>query len=92
LANHKSAEKRNKQSLVKRERNRASKSTLRTVVKSFGAALDKGPVEAKEALAQALPIINKSASQGIIHKKNASRKVSRLSKKLHKATVAAQGN
>ena len=92
MANHKSAEKRNKQSIVKRERNRAAKSTLRTVVKSFGAAIDKGADEAKEALIAAVPVINKAASHGIIHKNNASRKVSRLSKKLHKLALAVKGS
>lgn len=88
MANHKSAEKRHKQSLKKRDRNRAAKATLRTVVKKFDAALATSPEEATEALAQAIPLINKTASKGIIHKKNAARKVSRLSKKLYKAISA----
>ena len=91
MAHHKSAIKRHKQSLAKRESNRVAKSTLRTVIKKFDAALVKGPAEAKEVFSEALHAISKTASRGIIHKKNASRKISRLSKKLHKASTAVQG-
>jgi small subunit ribosomal protein S20 len=87
LANHKSAIKRNKQSLVRRERNRTAKAALRTIIKRFDAETE---VEAaKELLAQAIPTIAKVASKGIIHKKNASRKISRLSKKLNKISAGA---
>ena len=89
MANHKSALKRNKQSLVRRERNRKAKSALRTIVKSFNTAVAKDPEAAKELLASAVPAISKAASKGIIHKNAASRKISRLSKKLHKS--ATQG-
>jgi small subunit ribosomal protein S20 len=87
LANHKSALKRNKQSLVRRERNRQAKASLRTIVKSFNTAVAKDPEAAKELLASAVPAIAKAASKGIIHKNAASRKISRLSKKLHKSAV-----
>ncbi|MGC2423520.1 MAG: 30S ribosomal protein S20 [Nitrospirota bacterium] len=89
MANHKSALKRNKQSLVRRERNRQAKAALRTIVKSFNTAVAKDPETAKELLASAVPAIAKAASKGIIHKNAASRKISRLSKKLHKS--ATQG-
>jgi small subunit ribosomal protein S20 len=88
LARHKSAIKRHKQSLVKRENNRTAKAALRTVIKKFGSTVARDPEAAKEVLAQAVPTIAKAASRGIIHKNNASRKISRLSKKLHKALTA----
>ncbi len=91
MAHHKSAIKRHKQSLVKKETNRTAKSTLRTVIKKFNTALAKDPAEAKEVFSEVLHTISKTASRGIIHKKNASRKISRISKKLHKTTVATQG-
>ena len=91
MANHKSAIKRNKQSLKRRERNRTAKAALRTVIKKFNGAVSANLDEAKSVLTEVLPAISKAASRGIIHKNNASRKISRLSKKLHKATVAAQG-
>ena len=88
MARHKSAIKRHKQSLTKRENNRTAKAALRTVIKKFGATVAKDPEAAKEVLAAAVPTIAKAASRGIIHKNNASRKISRLSKKLHKALTA----
>ena len=91
MAHHKSAIKRHKQSLKKREANRTAKSTLRTVIKKFDAALAKGPEEAKGVFAEALHVISKTASRGIIHKNNASRKISRIAKKLHKTATATQG-
>ena len=90
MANHESALKRHKQSLKKRERNRTVKGALRTIIKKFNTVLATDTEAAREALVSAEPAINKAASKGIIHKKNASRKVSRLSKKLHKALTSAQ--
>lgn len=92
MAHHKSAEKRNKQSLKKRERNRTAKAALRTVIKKFNTAVATNPEEAKEILAAAVPVIAKTASRGIIHKNNAARNISRLSKKLHKAIAGKQGS
>ncbi|MHB8173038.1 MAG: 30S ribosomal protein S20 [Nitrospirota bacterium] len=87
MANHKSALKRNKQSLVRREKNRQAKAALRTLVKKFTTTVAKDPEAAKEILASTVPAISKAASKGIIHKNAASRKISRLSKRLHKAAV-----
>lgn len=91
MAHHKSAIKRIKQSLKRRESNRADRATLRTIIKKFNTAVANDPQGAKEILAEAVPVISKSASKGIIHKKNASRKIARLSKKLHKASSAPTG-
>ncbi len=88
MANHKSALKRNRQSIVRREKNRQAKAALRTLVKKFNATVTREPEAAKEALAQAVPAIAKAASKGIIHKNAASRKISRLSKRLHKSSTA----
>lgn len=88
MAHHKSAQKRIKQSLKKRDRNRNAKGALRTVIKQFQSALVKGPEEAKSILETAVPVIAKTASKGIIHKKNASRKISRLTIRLNKAMAA----
>ncbi len=91
LAHHKSAIKRLKQSLKKRESNRSARAALRTIIKKFNTAVATDPQGAKDILAEAVPFISKSASNGIIHKRNASRKISRLSKKLHKAASASEG-
>ncbi|HLB25320.1 MAG TPA: 30S ribosomal protein S20 [Nitrospirota bacterium] len=89
MANHKSAIKRNKQSVKKRERNRAAKGALRTVIKKFNTAVAKEPETAKELLEAAVPAIARAGSKGIIHKNNAARRISRLTKKLNKAGQGA---
>ncbi len=84
MANHKSAEKRNRQSQIRRMRNRINRSKMKTVVKSLNSAIESGSVEeAKSALTAAVPVIAKTASRGTIHKKNASRKISRLTRKVN---------
>ena len=84
MANHKSAEKRNRQAHVRRLRNRANRSKMKNVVKDLNDAIDAGSAEqAKEALQVAIPVIAKTASKGTIHKKNAARKISRLTKRVN---------
>ena len=90
MANHKSAEKRNRQSQVRRIRNRANRTRMRNAIKAVDAAIDTGSQEdAQVALKTALPVIAKTASKGTIHKKNASRKISRLTKRVNKMQAAA---
>lgn len=84
MANHKSAEKRNRQAQVRRLRNRANRSKMKTAIKSLNEAIESGNAEqAKTALAATVPVIAKTASKGTIHKKNASRKISRLTKRVN---------
>ena len=83
MANHKSAEKRNRQAQLRRLRNRINRTKMKNVVRSLNEAIDSGSVEeAKEALQVAVPVIAKTASKGTIHKKNASRRKGRLMKAL----------
>ena len=85
MANHKSALKRNRQSLIRRDRNRMNRSKVKTAVKRIDAAIEvEGSVEkAREALITAVPIIERAAVKGAFHKKTASRKISRLTKKVN---------
>jgi small subunit ribosomal protein S20 len=85
LANHKSALKRNRQSLVRRERNRINRSKVKTVIKKVDAAItvDDSVEKAREALVAAVPVIERAAVKGAFHKKTASRKVSRLTRKVN---------
>jgi len=84
MATHKSALKRSKQSKEKRLRNRNVKSNLKTTMKAVSAAIEaKDPKKAQEVLSQVTPVINKAASKGVIHKKNAARKISRLTRKVN---------
>jgi len=81
MANHKSALKRNRQSIVRNARNVHVRSTMRTLVKNVrNAVAAQNKEDAAAALEKAIPYINKSASKGIIHKATASRKISRLTK------------
>ena len=85
MANHKSALKRNRQSLVRRDRNRMNRTRVKTAVKKVDAAINvEDSVEkAREALVAAVPIIERAAVKGAFHKRTASRKVSRLTKKVN---------
>jgi small subunit ribosomal protein S20 len=85
LANHKSALKRNRQSLVRRDRNRTNRTKVKTAEKKIDAAIEVESVEqAQEALVAAVPIIERAAVKGAFHKKTASRKVSRLTQRVNK--------
>ena len=84
MANHKSAIKRHKQSLVKRERNQVVKTTLKTAAKKVETALAENNADAaNEALKTAIVSFDKAAGKGIIHSKTASRKISRLTKRVN---------
>lgn len=78
VGRHASAIKRAKQAKVRKARNRHSLSTMKTAVK---AARIEGT---QEALKKAIPIIAKSAKSGAVHKKKASRLISRLTKAANK--------
>ncbi|NJD90608.1 MAG: 30S ribosomal protein S20 [Geobacter sp.] len=81
MAHHKSALKRIKQNKKKNARNKHVRSTLKTVIKRVREAVEgKDLTAAKEALAAAIPVIDKTATKGVIHKTNAARNVSRLTK------------
>jgi small subunit ribosomal protein S20 len=84
LATHKSAEKRDRQNKKNRERNVSAKSALKTKVKTVIANVEsKNKENSINALKTAIPALDKAASKGLIHKKNASRKISRLTKKVN---------
>lgn len=78
MANHKSAKKRAKQSQVRRLRNRSAKSTIKTLEKKLRAAKDAGDDAIMDLMKQNQSALHKAAKKGIIHKKTASRKISRL--------------
>lgn len=85
MANHKSAIKRDRQSKVRRLRNRENKSRMKTAVRRVEEALVAGSEEqARAALGVAVPVIQKTAAKGTIHRKTASRKVSRLTRRVNR--------
>ncbi|HKL01672.1 MAG TPA: 30S ribosomal protein S20 [Desulfotignum sp.] len=80
MANHKSAKKRAKQNLVRRQRNRSVKSTLKTLERKVRAAKASGDEAVMELMRQNQSALQKASQKGIVHKKTASRKISRLSR------------
>jgi small subunit ribosomal protein S20 len=78
VANIKSQIKRNRQNEKRRLRNKAVRSELRTRVK----AAEAGGDGAEEALQAAMRTIDKAAAKGVIHKNEASRRKSRLQKRV----------
>ena len=83
MANIKSQIKRNKQSEVRRIRNKSLRSELKTRAKSALDAAEAGDVAAaEEALRMAQKRIDKAASQGIVHQNTAARRKARLTKQV----------
>jgi small subunit ribosomal protein S20 len=81
VADHKSAKKRARQTLKRTERNRSTRSRVKSAVKSARAALSAGDAgETETALKTAEGVLRRAASKGAIPKKRASRSVSRLAK------------
>ena len=84
MANHKSALKRARQSDVQRVRNMGYKTRVKHAVKEVRTVIaDNATDQAKENLIKAVSIIQKTASKGVIHKKKASRKISRLARQVN---------
>ena len=83
MAQHKSAAKRARQSERRRQRNAGVKTRVRGAIKIVNQQIEAGDAaKAAEALETAIPIIDKASSQGALHKRNAARKISRLSRKV----------
>jgi small subunit ribosomal protein S20 len=81
LANHKSALKRARQNEVKRIRNKSVKTKMKKIVKDVRlSASEKSNEAALTKLNIAKSTIDKAAKKGVIHKKTASRKISRLTR------------
>ncbi len=87
MATHKSALKRAKQNEVKRLRNMSYKTRVKKAVKEVrDAVASNSEDQAKESLQKAVSIIQKTASKGVIHRKKASRKISRIARQVNQIT------
>ena len=85
MANIKSAMKRIRVIRKKTARNKMIKSQLKTAIKRFEEALDTDQFDvAKERLQYVDKKLKQAAAKNVIHKNNASRKLSRLAKRLQK--------
>ena len=81
MATHVSAIKRTRQNEKRRVRNLHMKTTVKSLVKDVRLAVEgKDAQAAQKALAQAVPFIRRAQSKGVFHKKNSSRKISRLTR------------
>ena len=91
IPNHPSARKRHRQSLKRQARNRAIKTRVRTAAKQALDAIESNDRPAGEtALKSAMKVLHKAASKGTIKRNTASRKIARLSRRLHVKHAAAQ--
>jgi small subunit ribosomal protein S20 len=82
-----SAMKRARQAVKRNADNKSVKSTVKTVLKKFETAIASGSQDdAGKSLLQAVKALNKAASKGVIHRNNASRNISRLTRKVNSLT------
>ena len=85
----KSGIKKNRQNKKRNERNTMVRSALRTAIKNLLASVSEKDVnKSNELLKVVVKSLDKATSKGVIHKKTASRHISRLSKKVHELSIA----
>ena len=89
MANHKSAAKRNRQTIKRTARHKAIRSEAKTAAHKAFEAIKANPKAAVGTLVEAISTLAKTASKGSIPKRRASRKISRLYKAANKATAGA---
>ncbi|MYA08100.1 MAG: 30S ribosomal protein S20 [Holophagales bacterium] len=89
MANSKQAEKRIRQSIIRRDRNRAAMSRLRTSIKQLRSAADSDVTKARELLPSTLSLIDATARKGVIHANAAARRKSRLTRLVNRRAEAA---
>lgn len=90
MANHKSAVKKDKQDIVRRDRNRQHRSKMRTQIKRFRQLLEAGDAAtARGMLLETLSLVDRTARHGVIHANAASRTKSRLTKAVARLEASA---
>ena len=79
MANTRSAQKRNRQMIKRRARNTTVRSAVKNALKKAREALAAGDAgKAKEAVSAATRMLDRAASKGVLHARNASRRIGRL--------------
>jgi small subunit ribosomal protein S20 len=87
MPKHTKTLKRQRQNARHHERNQNRKSELKTLVRQVREAIAAGNVDdAKKLLPNAIKVIQKSASAGVVHTRNAARRISRIVKAVNKAS------
>jgi small subunit ribosomal protein S20 len=90
MAQHKSAEKRNRQTIRRTKVNRVRVGQIRTMIKSVETAIASGDkTKAQTSLREAQSIIMSGVSKGVLKMTTASRKVSRLSARVKSISSTA---
>ncbi len=89
MAHSKSALKRWRQSLKRRDRNRSVKSETRTLLNKAVVAIESDPANAEEAVRAAVSALDRAAQKNVIHDNAASRGKARLLKRYNLATATA---
>jgi len=90
MANIKSQIKRNRQNERRRLSNKAVRSELKTRTKNALVAAETGAEDSGERLRQAIKRIDKAAAKGVIHANQASRRKSRLVRRISALTAEAE--
>ncbi len=86
MPNIKSAAKRARQNIKREERNRRTKSSLKTAIRKFEESLtSEDREETRDKLNAAVSQIDKAVAKGILHKNNAARKKSHLNRVFDKS-------
>ena len=92
MANTQSAKKRVRASLRKRDRNRSTRSAVKTLVsRARRPALPEAASLTSEDVRRAISALDKAAEKGVLHANNASRRKARLMSALAKLAPAATG-
>ncbi|MDN5347319.1 MAG: small subunit ribosomal protein [Clostridia bacterium] len=91
MPNIKSAAKRVKITAKRTLRNKAVKSQVKTAIKKFRTALMEGTLEQKQlSLRNAIRILDKAVTKGVLHPNTAARKKSRLQRLFNKEIASGQ--
>ena len=83
MPNIKSAAKRDQLSKAKNAVNKANKTALKTKIKKFDALVQEDKAAAQAAYGDTIKAVDQAVAKGLIHKNNAARKKSRLTKELN---------
>jgi small subunit ribosomal protein S20 len=90
MANHESALKAHRQSIKRKNRNRSTRSSLRTALKAFSEKLEAGNhADSQASLPRLYSEVDCAARKGVLSKNAAARHKSRLSKHLNSAAAVA---
>ncbi len=88
MANHKSAIKRARQNELQRLRNKGDRTKVKSIVKDLRSSVGEASGEETQVkLNAAQSIIDKASKKGVLHKRTAARKISRLTKLANSASA-----